>query len=220
MLKTFTAAAALAVALPMGAQAASVSFTDQAAFEAALAAAGLASQPSVTETFDVADQLIGGSGTTFGSGLTVTATDGSADNNVTGEVLRISLDSTNAAIPASPLTSTVQFDFPVATRFVSLFFGENGVGGIGNDSGTTLTLSNGFSESFSLADPGYLGFFGILSDDAFSSLTFTSNNTGTFTDDDIRIDDVTFSAVPVPAALPLMLVGLGALGIARARRKA
>lgn len=223
MLKTFAATTVLALALPLGAQAASVQYFDQSAFNDALASAGLASQPTVTEGFDVADVLLDGplTGTTFGSGLSVTAINPSADNNVTDGALRISLDSSNATRPADPFTSAVQFAFPTPTRFVSLFFGEDNVGGIGNDSGTTL--NNGDEFSFTNVDPGYIGFYGIIADTAFSSLTFTSNNDGTFTDDDIRIDDVTFADVapiPLPAGLPLLLAGLGAFGIARSRRKA
>lgn len=59
----------------------------------------------------------------------------------------------------------------------------------------------------------------LIGDDRFAGVTSLTFDFGTASG---AIDDIVVSltAVPLPAGLPLMLVGLGALGIARSRKKA
>ena len=61
-------------------------------------------------------------------------------------------------------------------------------------------------------------FFGLLSDTAFSSLSFIQVGSDP---DGFSIDNVTFSAVPLPAALPLFGSGLAVMGFLgwRSKRK-
>lgn len=79
--------------------------------------------------------------------------------------------------------------------------------------------------------PARPDFFGILSDTAFDSFTFVhggliANVAPSLISEAFRIDDLALAVapdsalapVPLPAGLPLLLAGLGALGIARRRR--
>lgn len=202
-------------ALPMMASAATTEYFDKSAFDA------IVGSDVVIERFDVADQQISAAGTVFRTGVTVSAQLPSADNKVADEVLNISLDNSgNPAVPGNPLTSLVTITLPYASTFFGITFGVDGSGGIGNNSGTTL--SNGETFRFSRPNPGYTGFYGLISDMAFQTVTFRSNDTGTFTDDDIKADDLIYAAtapVPVPAGLPLLVGGLAAFGFARSRKK-
>ncbi len=223
MFKRTITTAIVAVSLPFAAGAATQTFTDQAAFLAAIGGV-----PTTTETFDISDQLLSGTGTVFNTGVTVTPFAASADNRVQDEVLRLSVDndSGNATNPANPLTSLIEIMLPNASRFFGIDFGStSGSGGIGNNSGTMLDDNLAFN--FSTLSPGqttsgYSGFFGLIADDAFTKISFSSEGIGNFTDDDFRADNLVFEAVapiPVPAGLPLLLGGMAVFGALRARRK-
>jgi hypothetical protein len=216
--------AALVVITPISAAASTVmTFTDRDAFLAAIG-----SQRFGTETFSVSDQQIAPGGTTFGSGVTVGTVGPSDENRVEGEALRISVDNdpAKARNSAAATTSRIDIRLPSETTFFGLNFGsDTGSGGIGNDSGTVLLgdLDFNFDQLSPFgADPGYSGFFGLISRTAFQTISFGSANVGSFTDDDIRIDDLIYGIpvpVPVPASLPLMLVGIAAIGILCVRRR-
>jgi hypothetical protein len=231
MLKSLATLGAFALLVPFGASAATTTFFDEAG---RADFTNLLSGFSIVETFDVeADGAIPAGGRTLaGSGITITPSSASADNLIDGGALRLSTDSANGANPAANATRSITLALPNLSQLFGTDFGNPGGNnrGIGNDSGTTLELLLGtvvvgsydFSTMFG-TDPGYIGFFGISSDDAFDAVRFVTNNAGAFTDDDFQLDTVLFSdaaPIPLPAGLPLLIAGLGALGIVRARRNA
>lgn len=86
-------------------------------------------------------------------------------------------------------------------------------------------------QSFSISDlVGDAGFFGVIGLADFSSLFFTTlagaplfPGGQPFGGETFNVDNLAFSedaVVPIPAAAPLLLTGLGALGFAGRRRKA
>jgi len=96
-----------------------------------------------------------------------------------------------------------------------------------NDPGTGLTFLITFADLSTttivnaITNPlpaGFVGFFGIVSDMAINSIRLLegtqSGNFETFTMDNVRV-----SAVPIPAALPLFLSAIAALGFLGRRRK-
>ena len=60
---------------------------------------------------------------------------------------------------------------------------------------------------------------GMADDNGDLALTFIGNSNQAWGDEGFGIDNVSVSTVPVPAGLPLLLAGIGALGLMR-RRKA
>ena len=80
------------------------------------------------------------------------------------------------------------------------------------------STANGVSISFGgmTANLGSGGFFGLISDTAFSGFTLSGSD-GAFGLDNFRY--VAATPVPVPAALPLLALGLAGLGIAGRRRR-
>ena len=217
---------AAATALPAAANAASDAFD-----------AAVQGETVVRQDFsDAPDGPLNGR-TVFGSGLAVTPVVPTGDNFVSDGVLRLSVDNPNG--PADPATLVVDVMLPRASSFFAFDFGEAIPGadnsqttgrGPGNNSGTTLT-AGGFN--FDFADPGpaylgdfangYTGFFGVVGDvgETFQALSFASNGTGTRTDDDFTVTAISFEGapapIPLPAGLPLLVAGLGALGLMKRR---
>ena len=66
-----------------------------------------------------------------------------------------------------------------------------------------------------LADPG-TGFLGVVSDTPFTTVVFDADGGG-YTNEQFYMDDLSFSNIPEPATLSLL--GLGALGLVRRRRR-
>lgn len=93
-----------------------------------------------------------------------------------------------------------------------------------SDSTDSYSVTIGGEPEFPITGPGstFQTFVGFISDTAFSEIVFRQTATGGFTEafsvDNIRTNGIS-SAVPLPAGLPLLLAGVGAIGfLGRARK--
>jgi hypothetical protein len=135
--------------------------------------------------------------------------DGGSDFSFAGGVLAISENDLSAGdLPDDNANGgSITFNFLQAVNFTGF--------SIYDDASITVTADNGASFSAGVhADAAFNDF--LIGDERFfnvSSLTFD------FGYDSGAIDNLEISAVPLPAGLPLLLAGLGALGIAGRRRR-
>ncbi len=191
-MKTVASAALLTMAASAASAAAFTVYTDRTAFEAAL------SGPITTHDFNAGAPA---------SGVTITGD----DVDFSGGVLNDRIDQ------GSNPDTLFSFDGPI------LGFGGDwdlaGPGGQGT--GISITTMNGGSFVVTEEVPRTLenDFWGFISDMEFSSLSFfegsQASGVETYTLDNLTTGGV--SPVPLPAGLPLLLVGLG--GLAALRRK-
>ena len=230
--------AALLLGSPAAAAAASF-FTDAAAFDASIGSSRLQ-----VETFsgvvagkpDAAGRIPLDASTTFASGLRLdidpTAPDVTIEDD---DVIRLSIENP-AGRNNFDQTMVATFTFPTATSFFGIEFGDGTTStqGVGNDSGTILTILRAGSvvTSFDLSDltPGdpdgqYIGFFGYHdAAGAFDVIQFSSAGRGTKNDDDFTVDDLSFearvAAVPIPASAMMLLLAIGTIGAISARGRA
>lgn len=113
---------------------------------------------------------------------------------------------------------TLEIDFAAPVTAFGADFGDINFGAENNDSLRTAILVLGQQIAMPIAMPinsVSLTFFGLISDTAFSSLSFIMVGEN----DGFSIDNVAFSAVPLPAALPLYGSGLAVMGFLAWRRK-
>lgn len=202
--------AASAVLLSTAAQAATfTTYSDRATFEAALSG-------EKTEQFNgvTRDESFNGSSYDVGDfSLFSTGNMGNFIDNPPLEADTIPVgDGALATFYLSNSIAGMTFDSPT----YSLGFDFAGLGsGVG-----TTSISVLMQQVFTNADIADSGFFGVISDMAFSEMRFSTTARG----DMFSIDNVTYggqiSAVPVPASLPLLAFGLGALGFWRRRQSA
>ena len=204
-------AAVLAATIGVGSAGAATVFTDRGAFVASF------DRPLVTETFDTdiptADSI------TFPSGIVSTK----SSSGVPPTLNRVDEGDFDGFLLRDDVR-TITFDLP-APAF--------GFGGDFSGAGTALSslivtaaLQDGGMFTASISDQlgGGSGFFGLSSEQTFSSLTF-STETGIPTGGTpiggqvFSVDDVVLAPIPLPAGLALLLGALGfggaALGIAR-----
>ncbi len=127
-----------------------------------------------------------------------------------GNVLIIQTDAGNPDDDADG--GTIRFDFDTAVNFTSFRIFDGAAIDVSSTSGGFFA---GFVPEPTVGGSNLYGQFDVsgLFDNIFD-LTFTFKGSG-------AIDDLNVTAVPVPAALPLLLGAFGALGyVGRRRRKA
>lgn len=232
MVRSLLASVAVVAVSSTVSSAAVVTYTDKTAFLNALSA--------LNYTFQVEDFSGFGPGFTQLADPTAFLTTGtvidldqpSNDTGVEDERLKLSLENAPGVKDNLPnQTRVIEFQLPVQTFFAGMDFGNaagNG-SGIGNDSGARInagdlvnfdpdTLYGGTDGNVS-GDLGYVGFFGFISDSAFNSITFTSGLENQLTnDDDFRMDNLIFAAVPLPASIFFLIGGVAALAAVGRRR--
>lgn len=179
-------------------------FTDRVAFEAALAS-------FTTESFENNPQ--GGAVVTYGD-LTIEETDGSnflTNTLINGFFTNAVTDGQGSAWYDDNDNSVAVFSFAAPINAVGFDIATA-------SSQTAAIVGPGFAENVAVGTSPV--FFGIIASSMFTS--FTVDVTG---GPEVGFDRVSFgmgdaqAPVPVPAAAPLMLAGLGALGLRR-RKKA
>jgi hypothetical protein len=201
-----------------GSQAATTSYTDRTTWETAVGGSGW-----VTETFTVgSDQQLVTNGILNNVGgiinvkytTTDESTDESSDFISTDGTLHLAWDNSAAIPDGETLTLELTFDNPITA-----FGADVKTLDLGPLSNLKLQV-NGIGPLYDLPTgaANFVGFFGLISDTAFTSLSFIDDGSaGTTQSRRFALDNAsTVSAVPVPAAVWLMGSGLvGLFGIAR-----
>lgn len=206
--------AAILVWWVSAAQAATVTYNDLSTFQSA--ASGASISLTVDDFGDITTTAFGLASVTR-SGYTITDNDVNPTLEEHDDAPYCSqASSPHSCVKGGGLNSingfTFTFDDPVnAFGFLA--------GAAGTDFSFSLSLDGtSIANTLTLNGSAKFGFFGLISDDPFTSVLVTGN--GNF----VAFDDVTYGAapspVPVPASLPLFAAGLAGLGeIARRRLK-
>lgn len=125
-----------------------------------------------------------------------------------GGALQINVDGVSLS---DPMVSLFLDDGSAVGNLTGTILGTNDDGGTGLNSQLSLLLAD---DSYVLA----VGSWFLRDTEARSGIASSPSSDGTYTA--TFNQNVDLAAVPLPAGLPLMLVGLGAFGIARRRKTA
>lgn len=200
-------AAIAALGLSLSAEAATV-FTDRAGFEAV---AG----PLAFETFD--NEIDTATSITFDGGIMSTK----SRTNTPPTLNRVRFGDYDGFVQRDGFL-TITFDFGAGVTAFGADFSDL----------SSLAVNGTFDDmsSISVSDAigGTSGFFGLVTDAPFSSVTFTTNagvvlvpGSAPFGGEAFSVDNLaTTAAVPLPAALPLMLGVITGAGLLVRRRQA
>ncbi|TGD64627.1 hypothetical protein EYC08_10135 [Tabrizicola sp. WMC-M-20] len=182
--------------------------------------AGLASSPAVAATIQYTDEaaflsrLTSVSVEDFNDGsvdspLTVSSAVGFVDGGVWNDRL-------------DPNGATTTWSFGSAINGFGGLWNLAGPGGEGTGIALTLTLFGGAVEllSFEVSNTLSGQFFGFISDQSFTSVLFSAGTQGGFAET-YNLDNLTtgVAAVPLPAAFGLLAFALGSLCALRRRRR-
>ena len=181
-------------------------FTDRSLF---LAAAGTIQ----TETFNSYSTNISLEGTTLDTGLLTV--DGTASTFLSIDALTGSYspgDGTSYLLGLGFTGESIMFTFnsPIKSFGLDMY-------AVNDEIERSRIIINGITYTLPTVATLVASFFGIVSDDEFSSVQLLA-----VAGEQAGYDNVTFgspSPVPIPAALPLLAAGLGAMGFMGWRRK-
>ncbi len=199
--RCFASAAVLLAAGGHGALAATI-FVERSLFEAAVTGA------LVTDTFDndiaTADVIV------FDSGTTATT----SSTGVPPTLNEVSFGRYAGFVQRDGFRD-ITFDFaPPVTAFGGDFSSLSSLMVTGTFDGSSMTLS------IPDAIGGAAGFFGVVGDSTFSSISFSTNEgvlvfpgSSPAGGETFNLDNFTIAPVPLPAGLPLLLGALGILGM-------
>ena len=203
---------AVVAATLTNAQAAIVTYTDRAAFDAAIATATSTIEDDFNNNISAADSI------TFSSGVVSENSPGRTvtDNGVAGGVY-----SNGVSFDGSLGSSQVDWTFPGSAFAVGFDYstnqGANGVR-VGMDDGSGLIFpALAFLGSSQVLD----GFAGFISTDTFLSFSFIDASSGRadFSLDNLVVALAPAAPIPLPAAAPLFLMALAVAGYASRGKK-
>jgi PEP-CTERM motif len=217
IVQSFALLAVAASAFATTANAATITYTDRATFQANLSR-------SFTDTFETnlgyQPGFVIQSNADFSAVVGQTRFQSTGFNNLNILFGPFGLDGSRSYCAGCNGSFTLSFD---ATTFGT----SNGVGGVGLDVTTNqnydafVTFGDNSTQTFALSRIAN-SFFGLTSDRLIKSIAFGPNGNGISTSGSTAIDNLTIGvagAVPEPATWAMMIVGFGLIGAVARRRQ-
>ena len=115
------------------------------------------------------------------------------------------------------VTTTAGFEFTFAAPITAFGFD---FGAMQNNSLRTVITVAGTALTPSQQAGDQIGFYGFVSDTAFTTIRFTGNDNDGFGIDNIRWASAATPGVPEPASWAMLIAGFGLVGAATRRRRA